>query len=254
VTRTTSKTARRPGKASGNGGAGDAAHANGKDRRKVLVERELMQHACRLFAEKGYDGTSLTDIADGMGLTRAAVYYYFKNKEAVLEAIVRELTITPAREIEQWRSSTAGRPQERLKSFIRMRVLGVLNRRVEMRAVEVAEAALPPSLMKRHLAAKRQILEEYRSLVRDGILAGEFRPVDDRVAALTIIGMVNWTTRWFSPDRGQAAEDVAEQIAEMATQSVLLEETRRSALNTPAAAIKTLRQDLDHLAELIKSK
>lgn len=49
------------------------------DRRKILVERELIDKACVLFAEKGYAGTSLTDIADAVGLTRGAIYYYFKN-------------------------------------------------------------------------------------------------------------------------------------------------------------------------------
>lgn len=234
--------------------SGPQIAANGGDRRKALVERELIQQACRLFVEKGYDGTSLTDIADAVGLTRGAIYYYFKNKEALLETIVRELTINPAREIEQWRASIGGTATERMKSFIRMRVLNVLRRQTAMRVVEVTEAALPDALMKKHNAAKRQILGEYRGLVREGILAGEFRAVDETVAAFAIIGMVNWTTRWFSAERGATAEQVAEQIAEMATQSVLLEESRRNSLNTPAAAIETLRRDLDHLDALIGSR
>lgn len=227
----------------------EAEVSNG--RRKALVERELMQHACRLFTEKGYGGTSLTDIADGVGLTRGAIYYYFKNKEALLEAIIRELTITPAREIELWRETATGTPKERMKSFVRNRVLNVLSRQAEMRVVDVTEAALPPDLMRRHLAAKRQILGEYTSLVQEGILAGEFRAVDPRVAALTIIGMVNSPTRWFTPGRGLTSEAVAEQIAEMATQSVLLEEGRQNTRNSPAAMIAALRQDLDHLECLV---
>lgn len=210
-----------------------------------------MQQACRLFAERGYAGTSLTDIADAVGLTRGAIYYYFKNKEALLEAIVRELTITPAREIEHWRNNTTGTASERMRSFIRMRVLNVLSRQIEMRMVEVTEAALPPDLMRRHSAAKRQILNEYSGIVRDGIKAGEFRPVDPRIAALSIIGMVNWTTRWFRPDRELSAEQVADQIAEMAVQSVMLDEARRKSLSNPTMTINSIRRDLDHLAGLI---
>lgn len=236
-------------------GAGSLASAASttRDTRKARVEQELIQQACRLFAVKGYAGTSLGDIADAVGLTRAAIYYYFKNKEALLEAIVDELTITPAREIEAWRATATGTVTERMKSFVRMRILGVLSRQIEMQVVEVTEAALPPELMRRHLSAKRQILGEYISLVREGISAGEFRPVDPRVAALTIIGMVNSPTRWFVSGRGLSAEAVAEQIAEMAIQSLLLEEARQSARNSPAAVIETLRHELDHLSRLVTS-
>ena len=66
-----------------------------RERRKALLEREIKDKACTLFARKGFDGTSLTDIADAVGLSRAAIYYYFENKEALLEAIVAEVSERP---------------------------------------------------------------------------------------------------------------------------------------------------------------
>jgi AcrR family transcriptional regulator len=57
---------------------------------------EVLRTARRLFAERGYDGTSLQQIADTMGVTKANVYYYFRTKEALLQALldpfVRALT------------------------------------------------------------------------------------------------------------------------------------------------------------------
>lgn len=234
--------------------APEMAATTNRDSRKARLEKELVQQACRLFAEKGYAGTSLGDIAEAVGLTRAAIYYYFKNKEALLEAIVDELTLTPAREIETWRETAHGAAKDRLKSLVRMRTLGVLSRQIEMRVIEVTEAALPPELMRRHLSAKRQILGEYLNLVREGIAAGEFRAIDPRVAALTIIGMVNSPTRWFVAGRDVGAEAVADQIAEMAVQSLLLADERQNARTSPAAVIETLRQELDHLSHLIESR
>ena len=227
--------------------------ADGKDRRKDLVERQMMEKACTLFAEKGYAGTSLTDIADAVGLTRGAIYYYFKNKEALLEAIVQEVTLRPLQEIAEWRATAAGTPVERLRGFIRMRIFGVLQRPIQMRMIEVTEAALPPELLERHTTAKRSILSEYRSLVREGILSGDFRPVDDRIAALGLIGMVNWTTYWFVEGRKDRAPEIADQIAEMAVQSLVVEKSRRRKFVNPAAALDTLREDIEHLAKLLET-
>lgn len=226
----------------------------GRDRRKALVERRMMEKACILFAEKGYAGTSLTDVADAVGLTRGAVYYYFKNKEALLEAIVQEVTLRPLEDIVAWRKTAPGEPTARLRAFIRMRVLGVLQRPIQMRMIEVTEAALPPDLLSRHNAAKRDILVEYRTLVRDGILSGDFRPVDDRIAALALIGMVNWTTYWFVEGRRDHAPDIANQIAEMAVQSLLVEGGRRRRKSSAKGALEVLREDLDHLAKLIENE
>ncbi len=232
-------------------GKNDEDAEPGKDRRKALVERQMMEKACALFAEKGYAGTSLTDIADAVGLTRGAVYYYFKNKEALLEAIVEEVTLRPLHEITTWRASAPEAPAERLRDFIRMRVLGVLQRPLQMRMIEVTEAALPPDLLARHTAAKRNILSEYRSLVSDGILSGDFRPVDDRIAALGLIGMVNWTTYWFVEGRKDNAEEIAKQIADMAVQSVAVDKSRRQRFANPRVALDTLREDIEHFAKLL---
>ncbi|CAH1653294.1 TetR/AcrR family transcriptional regulator [Chelatococcus asaccharovorans] len=225
-----------------------------RDKRKALVERELMEKACILFAEKGYAGTSLTDIADSVGLTRGAIYYYFKNKEALLEALVQEVALMPLKEISEWKLTATGKPSERLKSFVRMRIMAVLQRGIQMRMIEVTEAALPPDLLRRHTEAKRNILSEYRAIIREGILAGEFRPVNDRYAAFGVIGIVNWTNYWFDEDRGASAEDVAEELAELAVQSLLTDESRRGRLNDPNQAIEVIQENLRHLSKLIRGE
>ncbi len=230
----------------------DDAGAN--DRRKVRVERALIEKACILFAEKGYAGTSLTDIAEAVGLTRGAVYYYFKNKEALLETIVDEMTVAPLAEITLWRSTASGTVAERLHAFVVQRVRDVLARQTEMRMIEVTEAALPPDLLQRHSQAKRQILGEYRSIIKEGILTGEFRPVDDRIAAFGMIGLVNWSAHWYSPDRGPTVDEIANQLAEMAVRSVIGETGRKDRFSNARDAIATLREDLDHLEKLVDDK
>jgi AcrR family transcriptional regulator len=60
--------------------------------RRELVENEIYEHATRLFAERGFAGTRLQDIADALGITRLALYYYVKSKDELLAKLVTEVT------------------------------------------------------------------------------------------------------------------------------------------------------------------
>ena len=231
--------------------AGAEENGSNRERRKELLEREILDKACTLFAEKGFGGTSLTDIADAVGLTRAAVYYYFKNKEALLEAIVNDVSATPLRESIEWRQSAPEGAADRLHSFVRMRLKSVLTRQVQMKMIGVTEASLPEDLAQKHNNSKRQILREYRDIIRHGIKTGEFRPVDDRIAALAIIGMGTWSVQWYNPDRGPSADEVADQIADLAVHSVAVERGMQDRFSSPETAIQTLREDIEHLAKLL---
>ncbi|AFK55789.1 TetR/AcrR family transcriptional regulator [Tistrella mobilis] len=206
-----------------------------RERRKALLEREIKDKACTLFARKGFDGTSLTDIADAVGLSRAAIYYYFENKEALLEAIVAEVSERPIQTLLGCHDRAAAGPAEELRDMVRRHVVSVIDRQVLMRMIAVTEAALPPALAARHAASKRRYLEDCRRIIRDGIRAGVFRPVDDRVAALAVIGMAAWTAQWHSPDRPPAPAELAEIFADMAVRAL---ETDRS--DSPAGSIDAL--------------
>ncbi|MER5436873.1 helix-turn-helix domain-containing protein, partial [Streptomyces sp. NPDC002588] len=58
--------------------------ANRSTARRELIENEMFEQASRLFAERGFAGTNLGDIAEAMGITRPALYYYVKSKDDLL--------------------------------------------------------------------------------------------------------------------------------------------------------------------------
>lgn len=219
--------------------------------RKALLEKEFLEQASILFAQKGYGGTSLADIADAVGLTRPAIYYYFKNKEAVLEAIVRDLTQLPLKEIKEWRLTAPDAPAERLRSFVQMRCRSILQRQLQMLMSVVTEAALPPDLLEKHKQAKRDILAEYRSIITQGVECGAFRQVDDRIAALAIIGIVNWSTNWFNSDKGQDADEISKQLADLAVHSVIQVQSPAQQQDAKVKALNGIRDNLAQLEQLI---
>jgi len=218
--------------------------------RRELVENEIYENAIRLFAERGFAGTSLQDIADALGITRPALYYYVKSKDELLAKLAADVAGGSAAQI----AEVAARPDldavGKLREIARLNALRVASQPERFRLLIRSEADLPPELSDAYDASRRAVLKAVTGVIEDGIRAGRFQPVDARVAALAVIGMGNWVAWWFRPGRDNA-DAVADQLADMAVAAVQRADHRIPDGEGPAAALKMLRQDLDHLERLL---
>jgi AcrR family transcriptional regulator len=234
-----------PSPPAGNGGKPPGAATA----RHGLVEQEIYEYAIRLFADRGFAGTSLQDIADTLGITRPALYYYVKSKDELLARLAADVAGGPAAQI----TELAARPDldaaGKLREIARLNVVRVASQPERFRLLIRSEADLPPELSAAYDASRRAVLKAVTGVIEDGIRAGQFRPVDARVAALAVIGMGNWVAFWFQPDRDSAA--VAGQLADMAIAAVQRADQDTAGGDGPAVALKMLRQDLDHLERIL---
>jgi AcrR family transcriptional regulator len=218
--------------------------------RRDLVEAQILEHATRLFAERGFAATSLQDIAEAAGLTRPALYHYVRNKDDLLSRLVQELTEGPAEELHRINADPDRPPLQRLQDMARAVVLNVARAPERFRLLIRSEAELPEALADVYTRGRRRVLREFTSVIEEGVAAGQLRPLDPRVAALGIIGMCNWVAWWHRP--GQADETVAAQLADMAVASLAEPGDRGGEGEGPARALSLLRQDLDYLERLLK--
>ena len=218
--------------------------------RHGLVENEIYEHAIRLFAERGFAGTSLQDIADAMGITRPALYYYVKSKNELLARLAADVAGGSATQI----AEIAARPDldalGKLREIARLNVVRMATQAERFLLLIRSEADLPPELSAAYDASRRAVLKAVTGVIEDGIRAGQFQPVDARVAALAVIGMSNWVACWFRPDRDNA-DAVADQLADMAVAAVQRADCRTADGEGPTAALKILRQDLGHLERIL---
>jgi len=198
--------------------------------RHEMVMGQLMEAAERLFAEKGFAGTSLQELADAVGLTRTGIYHYITGKDALLEELVRGFTVETARELRSLASATS--PQ-------RFRLL--LN----------SEGGLTDAVGKQYRKARRDTLASLRTLVSVAIDEGDCRPVDPELAAFALAGVSNWVAFWYPRRDGapsQTPDAVARQLADIALGGLL--STRTDESGGVAHALDLLREDvarLDHL-------
>jgi AcrR family transcriptional regulator len=218
--------------------------------RRELVENEIYEHAIRLFAERGFAGTSLQDIADALGITRPALYYYVKSKDELLAKLAADVAGGSAAQI----TELAARPDldaaGKLREIVRLTALRQATQPERFRLLIRSEAELPAELSDAYDTSRRAVLRAVTGVIDEGIHAGRFRPVDARIAALGVIGMWNWVAWWFRPDRDNA-DAVAGQLADMAVAALQRADHRIPDGEGPAAALKMLRQDLDHLERIL---
>jgi AcrR family transcriptional regulator len=222
----------------------------GAPRRKLLMS-EIVDQAIRLFAERGYDGTTLQDVADAVGLSRPNLYNYVKSKEELLVAMVEATAQSAAHSLREVRERTDLDPAEKLHMLVRTLVVLRAEKPEQFRTLDRSEQSLPPQLAQKHLEGRRAVLREITSVIDEGVTAGRFRPVDVRITALSIIGMCNWVAWWFHPSPAHPAEPVAEQIADNAVAMVAREAGRTPQAPTPLGAVALLQQDLDYLTRLL---
>lgn len=177
--------------------------------------QRVLDGAVRVFAAKGYRGATVADIADELGFTRAALYYYFDSKLDLLDAIASRpvsMLLAAAHEIAD-RDVSAG---EKIAEFVGSHLqLMVLN--PEMFTVMIREQLeLPPSTLSTLRRLDRNYQKLLAGLIRTGIEDGSFRDVDADLAALHLLGALNWSLQWYRPDGRATLDEVVATYAGLA--------------------------------------
>ena len=181
---------------------------------------EICRTAARIFRDRDFDATSVSDIARALRMTKAGLYHYFASKEALLFEImtfgldrVRDEVIVPARAIQD--------PESRLREIVVRHARITTRARGAVAQLFDETPALPAAARK----AVKQHQRAYFDLVRNTLgeleAAGRLRDVDLTVAAFSVIGMILWLPRWFRPSGRLTDDQAANEIADLALAGVL---------------------------------
>lgn len=169
--------------------------------------QELLETALRLFREKGYHATSMQDIADALGLRKASLYHYIKSKEDLLVPAYQYTIDAHVRRLEEIANSP-GSARERLARAIASHLQAIIEH-ADLFALYLREVeSLPEHLRQAVRAANRAYRVRLASIIRQGVEAGEFKPVDPAVAALVILGACNWASQWYTPGGRLSAQEL----------------------------------------------
>lgn len=211
---------------------------------RTLVTSELLDKATELFAKKGYEATTLLDIATALGISRTALYHYVSSKDELLTMLVEQVSKGLAEVLAQFAGRKDLSAAEKLADVVALMVRQRAEHPDQFRILDRSEPVLPEPAGDQHLAAKRKIIRELTKLIEAGIQAGEFRAVDARTTAFAVLGMCNWVAWWFRP--GSDVEPVVDTVTGLVAAMLTTARARSGDADT-ARTIDEIRALLDRL-------
>jgi TetR/AcrR family transcriptional regulator, cholesterol catabolism regulator len=161
---------------------------------------ELTRQAARLFAEQGYHGTSMEDLASAMGVQKGSLYAHVRSKEELLDEIAREGAVAFHAALDEIDERLPAVEKLRLALRAHLRVVG---EQLDVATVFVREwRYLEGERREQFLAERRRYEERIRALFREGVEQSELRTdLDVTVAGLVFLSAANWAYTWLQPGR-----------------------------------------------------
>lgn len=188
--------------------------------------RQIYRAAAWLFCEKGYEATSMSDIAERVGITKAGVYHFIRGtkQELLFEIISFGLDLLEASVIQPARA--LANAEERLRfiinSHINLIISGSTSAGYNPVTIVVEEVS---GLSSAQLQAVNKRKRAYVDLIRDTLkelqAEDKLKEVDPTVAAFSLLGTMLWVARWYLPSGRLTSENVAAEIAKIVFGGIL---------------------------------
>ena len=159
---------------------------------KELRENQIKEAALQLFSEKGFYGTTITQIAEAAGLGKGTIYWYWKSKEELAFSLVEDM-LSAFLELIEAAGDEEGGFWERLSRLVK-EVAGLyLLEKEHCRLLWKFRAdrhyIFDPDYTEKVTAYYLRMREAIADLIRQGVQSGELRDIDPRLAAYTLLGI-----------------------------------------------------------------
>lgn len=169
----------------------------------------ILKVAAKLFAARGFEATTLQNVAVEIGITKAALYHYYPTKQAMYDAIVAHLL-------------------EQLQVWVRRQVDSAAPYEVQLKQLMISHAEFfeenytafvtllhgVAGLNRQFSPAEAAIRDRYEGFVRDLVAAGStdgsFVTTQAEDTTRAILSLLNWMSRWYRPDGSRRAREFAE--------------------------------------------
>lgn len=175
---------------------------------------QILEKAAHLFCVRGYDSTSMSDIADAVGITKAGLYYFVDSKEQLLYLITEygldlldEMVLEPLKAITD--------PKELLRALIARHVHMVIHRPREVTIILHERTALTGEYRERILKRKKAYIDYLRHILGRLQKQGLARDVDVSAATFSLLGAMNWIYQWYKLDGPLTEEQLVAELTDL---------------------------------------
>lgn len=174
--------------------------------------RDVVEAAGRLFARKGYHGTSMRDLGRELGLLGSSLYAHISSKEDLLVEVV-DRGAAMFQEAAETALATPGTAADRLRALVAGHVGVVLDHMDEVRTFLNEARALDGGHRRRVVGARDRYEQAFRQVLAEGIEDGSFASeVDPKLGAIFVLSILNALDRWYRPGGEVGRDDLVDQI------------------------------------------
>jgi AcrR family transcriptional regulator len=176
---------------------------------------EILERAARLIFQRGYEATSMQDIAESCGLTKAGLYHHIKTKEALLLAIMHygmdlfeDKVLAKVADIAD--------PVMRLRETMARNItLVTLDSSKEVTIILHEHQTLTGTSKQEINTRKKRYVGFLEAGFRQALERGQIRPVDPTLAAFSFLGVVLWTYKWYRVDGKIAPQQLSDGMIDL---------------------------------------
>jgi AcrR family transcriptional regulator len=187
---------------------GRGRHAGYEEQRELILER-----AAQLFARRGYPATSMNQVAEACGLSKATLYHYYRDKYALLFSIA-DSHVSRLCGIVRETLAEPETPQAQLQRLIRRLVDEYAHAQHAHRVLTEDVKFLEEADRDRILGQQREVVDGFAQVVhalRPDLASGALT----KPLTMLLFGMINWMFTWMRPDGELAYEDMAAIVADL---------------------------------------
>jgi TetR/AcrR family transcriptional regulator, cholesterol catabolism regulator len=187
---------------------------------------DIVSAAAKIFRTKGYHAATVRDIADEVGILKGSLYHHFASKEELLYLVVKEPIAQMYRTISEIAAADAT-AAEKLRRAISAH-LEAFDRHYPHLFVYLRERESVKRRFREMIGFSPKEYERcWQQILREGIENGEFRPdLDIQVTSYGMLGMLNWSYKWYDPQGRLSVREVAEEFTTLALAGVAADQPR----------------------------
>ncbi|MDG1581881.1 TetR/AcrR family transcriptional regulator [Pseudomonas sp. GOM6] len=171
---------------------------------------KLLQTAAHLFRSKGYERTTVRDLASAVGIQSGSIFHHFKSKDEILRAVMEETVIYNTALLRAALEEAQG-PRERVLALIRCELQSIMGGTGEAMGVLVYEWRSLSEEAQAYILSLRDTYEQIWLDVLGEARAAGFFNADPFILRRFLTGALSWTTTWFRPGGKVSLDQLAEQ-------------------------------------------
>lgn len=186
-----------------------------------ISRNRVFEVAAEVFHKKGYDNTSMSDVASAAGLTKAGLYHHISSKESLLYTVLdygldltQSYVLEPLKEIPD--------PLERLRTMIDLHLRLVLQERnLEVTGLLHECKTLSASDRAKINRRKKEYVRIATGIIADVTKKYNVKDMNPKLAAYALLGMLNWTYQWYKLSGSNTREEIVETFQKIFLQGIL---------------------------------